>query len=256
MSNSYSMLRNPFIAMTLITSSALVVGCMDASEPESTSDSTEQLVINQSGGALVPVQGEVRFAQTSEGNILSFGSTWTQTAPGIWENSAQAGSGSLIVGAEGHRTAIAQVEKDLSALHHQAALQAGGELAIANAIQQKEAHLNTLKSAAEAMAVKGGGTTQATCSAGPVIGPSSPFTGVSGAIAAWQISCTGGCVGISVSAQATSNLGSFQNIVSSTVCAVPMLLGVAVSGTPGFGCFGTATLSPFGVTASGSFTCG
>src|SRR5689334_1031332 len=42
MNHSYSMFRNSFIAVILLAGSIMATGCMAASEPESTADSTEE----------------------------------------------------------------------------------------------------------------------------------------------------------------------------------------------------------------------
>lgn len=62
----------------------------------------------------------------------------------------QDGTGSIIIGAEGHRSAIERAEKDLAALYGRVALQPGD--AVSHAIEQKEAHLAKLRNAAQAIA--------------------------------------------------------------------------------------------------------
>lgn len=257
MSHSYSNLRNPFSAMTLIVGGLLATGCMDAPASEPTADGAEVVLIDERGAVSLPVQGEVRLARTSEGERFSIASPgWSETAPGIWKSAAQGGAGGIIVGAEGHRSAIEQAEKELAALYDRAARQQDD--AVTRAIEQKEAHLDNLKDAARAV-----GTTQddtalaATCNIGFLNGPSSPYMGFIGAFGAAQVSCTGGCQWFTIEAEACTNFGCTGVYVASNyVCSTPWTYGVATSGSYGASCYGAARVTPPGITGYRYFPCG
>jgi len=97
----------------------------------------------------------------------------------------------------------------------------------------------------------------ASCSISFVNGPSSPYVGVSGALGAAQVVCSGGCQQFTIAAQACTNYGcSPVYSASNWVCTTPWLYGAWMSGTPGASCSGAANVTPPGVTGSSGFPCG
>jgi len=221
--------------------------------------SAKQVIPNEAGSSSIAMQSVVHLERTTKGDALSIASTgWRETAPGVWESSAQESGSRIVIGAQGHQFAIAQAEKDLSALHDRAALRAGGDPAIASAIRQQEAQLKNLQDAAQALAQTPGPVTQAvSCNIGFLNGPSSPLTGFFGALAGSQISCTGGCQTFTVQALACTNFGCTPTVTGSNfVCATPWLFGVAQSGSFGASCAAQTTVTPPGITATSFFPCG
>lgn len=260
MNRSSSIFAAPFFSMTLIACSAAAIGCMASSEPDPTTDSAEETLINESGALSVPMQSEIRLERTAEGDSLSIAPSkaWKETAPGVWESEAQGGASRIVVGAEGHRSAIEQAEKDLSALYDQAALQADAEPAAIETIRQSEAHLKNLKDAAQSLAaVQGIAPLAVSCDISFYTGPSSPVLGTYGAAGLAQVSCSGGCQTFTISAQACTNFGCGPlSSASNSVCASPWLFGVAKDGTPGASCSSSASVSPPGITSSWTGSCG
>ena len=265
MSHSNSIVRTSFLSMNLIACGALATGCVASSDLEPTTDTAEaavsakQVILNEAGSSSIVMQSVVHLERTTKGDALSIASPgWRETAPGVWESSAQESGGRIVIGVQGHQSAIAQAKKDLAALRDRAALRAGGDPAIASAIGQQEAQLKNLQDAAQALAQTPGPVTQAvSCNIGFLNGPSSPLTGFFGAVAGTQISCTGGCQTFTVQALACTNFGCSPTVTGSNfVCATPWLFGVAQSGTFGAACAAQTSVTPPGVTATTSLTCG
>lgn len=257
MSHSYSNLRNLVSSMTLIVGGLLATGCMDAPASEPTAEGAEVVVIDERGAVSLPAQAEVRLTRTSAGETFSIASPgWSETAPGIWSSAAQGDAGGIIVGAEGHRSAIERAEKELAALHDRAARQQ--DEAVTRAIAQKEAYLDTLKGTAQAIGTTEDGTALVTsCNIGFLNGPSSPYMGFIGAFGAAQVSCTGGCQWVTIEAEACTNFGCTGVYAASNyVCSTPWTYGVATSGSYGASCYGAARVSPFGITGYRYFPCG
>ncbi|HEY0483721.1 MAG TPA: hypothetical protein VGD37_39655 [Kofleriaceae bacterium] len=245
MTRSNSFLHNSLVSMTLIAGGVAATGCVDPAEPAT--GSVQHTIISNGGASPVSPLGEVRVT----GDRVSLASAgWTQTDPGIWTSSSKTGTGSIVIGAEGHQRAIARAETDL------AALRAGG--GSPEALQQQEAYLDNLKSAAEAIATQGVVPFAVSCNIGFVIGPSSPIIpGFIGAFAGAQLVCTGGTQVFTVQAQACTNFGCGPvSTFTPTIGATPQLFGTATAGTAGAACFGIAAVTPPGVSASASGPCG
>lgn len=270
MSHLHSTLRNPFAAMTLIACAS--TGCVDSADPESATGqaaaaiSAKQVVLNELGASKFPDQSKVRLVHTRSGDVLSSeGTAWKATEPGIWESTAQPSAGRVIIGAEGHRRAIAHAESDLAALYQRAALHGSDGPAVATAIQQQEAQLKSLKDAAKAIPLR---TTDPgdlidppldpSCTIDFFNVPSSPFLGFSGVIGAAQVACTGGCLTVTIQSAACTDLfpACVVGTASNVVCSSPWLSGVGVQGTVGAGCAAGSSVTPFGVTVASALPCG
>lgn len=237
--------------MALLAGGALATGCVDSAEPATGSADTAitnqaDMVINRAGFAPTAPSAEL---QVAGGHVSLASPGWTETAPGIWANASKDGANSIVIGAEGHKRAIAQVGQDLAALR---AAGAAPEL-----IQQKEEYLKNLEAAMQRISSQGVTPLATSCNIGFVIQASSPITGVIGEFAGAQLVCFGGTQTFTVQTQACTDLGCgpvytfFPTVGSSTV-----LVGSGRSGTWGAFCSGAAYVSPPGVTASGSNACG
>jgi len=99
------------------------------------------------------------------------------------------------------------------------------------------------------------GTLGLSCNVGLYAGPSGPVSGIPGAAALAQSSCTGGCASITVRSQACCN-GACTPLSISTnnaVCSTPWTAGVIRQGS-GSG-WAQVYVAPVAVTNQG-FTCG
>lgn len=85
-----SILRNPFLSMSLIAGSVAVAGCMDSAQPTSTESAevaADHIVITD-GDALSGLAVQtVQYQHTAQGDKFS-APGFTQTAPGEWTMSA------------------------------------------------------------------------------------------------------------------------------------------------------------------------
>jgi hypothetical protein len=254
MNRSISFLRTSFISMPMLAGAVLATGCVDAAEPTTqagendlgTQAGEDDLVI-QGGSSPVASLAEVR-VEGGRTSLVSPG--WTQTAPGIWASSSKTGVGSIVVGAEGHRVAIAKGETELAALRAN-----GGS---AEAIERQEAYLDNLKAGARLIATQPDVSLAVSCNVNFVYGPSSPiFVGFVGWFAGAQLSCTGGTQVFTIQAQACTNIGCGPwATFFPTVGATPLLYGTARAGSPGAACSGMTFASPPGVWFSASGACG
>jgi len=245
MTRMISSLGNHVISMTLVAGSVLATGCMDPVEP--TTSAAEHAIVNRPGLSPVAPLQEVQVT----GDRVSIASAgWAQAAPGMWTGSSAGGAGTVIVGAEGHRQAIAKAERDLAALRA-----SGGDV---DKAQQQEAYLAHLQEAADLISTGPVVTAAVTCNIGFVIGPSSPLIpGFIGEFAGAQLQCAGGTQVFTVQAQACTNFGCGPvSTFTPTIGATAQLFGTATSGTAGAGCFGQANVSPPGVTGSATNPCG
>jgi hypothetical protein len=231
-------MKNTIKSLSLFACSALVVGCAASSE-----DNT--MAIDELGASSFQSESAIRMDRTSEGTSMSFvGGNWTQAEPGIF----QSGEQRLVVGLEGHRAAIAQGEKNLQALQQSGASE--------SMLQQSESSLNLLKNAA-ANLKDSDPSTQATCNIGFILGPSSPFTGIVGAIAATQISCSIGVQTFTVQTQACTNFGCSAVFTgTNTVGTVPWTFGVVRTGTAGAACAAAALVTPPSLLGQWNGACG
>jgi hypothetical protein len=260
MNRSYSIFSARFFSATFLACSAMATGCMGSSEPDSSIDSAEEAIINESGPLSIPMQGSMLIERKGEGEALSIapGSAMKETAPGVWVN--EDGASRIVVGVEGHQWAIEQAKKDLADLYERSSAQADGENDgdVMEAIKQKEAHLKGLEDTASAMASAVGTTPSAlSCNISFYTGASSPFTGAYGAAGLTQVSCSGGCQTFTISAQACTDYGcSPVGTSSNYVCANPWTFGMAKGGSYGASCYATTSISPPGISQSWSGTCG
>jgi hypothetical protein len=244
MTRSLSSLRTSFVSIIALAGGGLVTGCVDAVEP--ITDSTEHAIVQQEGTAPYAPVGTIRI----EGDRVSQETPgWTQTAPGLWTGSSGGVSGSIVVGAEGHRLAIARAEKEL------ARLRASGDSS--EAIERQEAYLDRLEATAELIPPPTG-EQSLICNIQFVFGPSSPLIpGFIGAFAGAQLSCIDGVQVFTVQAQACTNIGCGPvGTFTPVIGAAPQLFGVARAGTAGAACFGIAAVTPPGVVQSANGPCG
>lgn len=259
MNHFRSIFAVPSISLSLIACSAMAVGCMASpeSEPTPATDSVEGAIINESEAMSIPMQSNIRLEGSGDALSLAPGAGWKELAPGVWESGEEGDARRIVVGAEGHRWAIEQTEKELAGLYERDALQADGDPAALDVIKQKETQLKTLNDAAQAIVAPKVETPQAlSCNIGFYTGPSSPLTGYFGAAAYTEVSCSGGCQVFTIQAQACTNYGCYSNFASNYVCSSLWGFGVAQSGTYGAYCSSTTSISPPGVSQSWSGPCG
>jgi hypothetical protein len=258
MNHFYSIFAARLISATVLACSAMATGCMASSEPDPSTDSAEEAIINESGPLSIPAQGSMLIERKGEALSIAPGSTMKETAPGVWEN--EDGASRIVVGVEGHQWAIEQAKKDLAELYERSSAQADddSEGAVMEAIKQNEAHLKGLEDTAIAMASAVSATPSAlSCNISFYTGPSSPFTGTYGAAGLTQVSCSGGCQTFTISAQACTNYGCGPVGTSSNyVCANPWTFGMAKGGSYGASCSAATSISPPGITSSWSGFCG
>ncbi|MDI1442452.1 hypothetical protein [Polyangium sp. 6x1] len=257
MNNARSTFAIRFFSAALIASSAVMAGCMDASLGP---DNVQEALVDESGALSIPTESEMRLERTGEGEALSLvpNAAWKELAPGVWENGAQDGGSRIVAGAEGHKWAIEQAEKEISELQARSASQAEEDPAVNDAIEQLQAQLANLQEAAQNIAAAPVGTNlTVSCDIAFYTGPSSPYAGYYGAAALAQVACTGGCQTFTISAQACTNFGCSPTYSSSrVVCSTPWTYGVTKSGTYGASCSSAASVSPPGIMSSWSGFCG
>lgn len=164
----------------------------------------------------------------------------------------------MIIGAEGHKWAIEQAEKELADLHDRSALLGDNDPAILDAIDKLQEQLEKLDETVQNIAAPPVGTPQAlSCNIGFYTGPSSPISGYYGASALAQVSCSGGCQTFTLAAQACTNYGcSPVYSASRFVCSTPWTYGVSRSGSNGASCSSAASVSPPGIMSSWNGFCG
>jgi hypothetical protein len=236
--------------MALIGGGALAAGCVDASEPAPATGTVAHTLVSQPAPASLAPTASLRVT----GQALSLDSAgFTQAAPGVWQSTTGGSVNRIVVGAEGHRAAIASTEREL------AALRADGSDAALAQIESKQAYLATLHSAAAQIAAQAAPPPPLSCNIGFVIGPSSPIVGVVGAFAGVVLSCVDGNQLFTVQAQACTDFGCGPVATFTPTIiggAAPLLFGTATAGTLGAACFGVAAVTPPGVSSSASGPCG
>ncbi|MDI3287810.1 hypothetical protein [Polyangium sp. 15x6] len=252
MNNAHSIFAVRFFSVALVAGSFVMAGCVASSEPEEAIDSATEALIDESGARSIPGQNEMQLERTGDSLALVPNAAWKELAPGVWENGEQEGAGRIIAGAEGHKWAIEQAEKELSELQ----AQAEEDPAANDAIERLQAQLANLQETAKNIAAAPASLT-VSCNIGFYTGPSSPVSGSYGAAALAQVSCTGGCEMFTISAQACTNFGCSPVYSSSRfVCSTPWTYGVTQSGTYGASCSSAASVSPPGIMSSWSGFCG
>jgi hypothetical protein len=169
---------------------------------------------------------------------------WVEEAPGVWRH--EDGTRRMILGEEGHRWAVAQLDDELAALNTQDADE--------SLIEAKEAHLAVQRTALDKAGDEIG--TEATCNIGLYTGASGPIFGFVGSAALAQLSCQNGTVVFTVESQAcTGSTGCGPYSVQTAIPdSTPRLWGSLRSGTGN--CFSTVFVSPPGIGQSSNFTCG
>jgi hypothetical protein len=261
MNRFYSIFAAPFISTTVIALGALATGCMASGEPDLAAGGAEESIIDETGELSIPAQGGMHLERTAEGDALSpaGAAAMKEIAPGVWESEPGDGASRIVVGVEGHRWAIEQAKKDLEGLYERSSAQRDSEADadLMDAIKQNEAHLETLKDAAAMASAPVNALAAASCDIGFYTGPSSPITGFYGAAGLTQVVCYGGCQTFTISAQACTNYGCGPvGSSSSFVCSSPWTFGMAKGGTYGASCAAATSISPPGLTASWSGSCG
>jgi len=236
-----------------LASLALLAGCVASSEPETSVDTAEQAVVDESGALEIPTNDALKLerAEGSETLTLAPSATWKQIAPGVFENGAEEGGSRILMGAEGHQWALDRANEDLSKLRAQPDAEK-------ESVTQLEAQIAELKNTVQNLAAPPVPTPSAlSCNLSFYTGPSSPISGSYGAAALAQVSCSGGCQTFTISAQACTNFGCSPVYSSSRfVCSTPWTYGVTMSGSYGAFCSSSATVSPPGLTSSWSGSCG
>lgn len=252
MKNSRSIFAVPFVFVAV----ALMAGCMGSPEPESNIGSAEEAIVDESGVMPVDMQSEIQVTRQADDETLALvpNAAWKEIAPGVFEGGAEEGSSRIVVGAEGHKWAIEQAEKEISNLRERIGLHADQDPAVIEAMKQ----LAGLKDTAQNIVAPPVGTPQAvSCNIGFYTGPSSPISGYYGASALAQVSCSLGCQAFTISTQACTNFGCTPVYSSSRfVCSTPWTYGVSRSGSYGASCSSSASVSPPGITSSWYGVCG
>ncbi|ACY18692.1 hypothetical protein [Haliangium ochraceum] len=169
---------------------------------------------------------------------------WVEEAPGVWRQVA--GSGRLVMGAEGHRSSVMQLEDELAWLRAAGALSA--ELVSAQA--RLDAHRAALAKAEDEIGV------EVTCDIALYTGPSGPIFGFSGSAALTELACTGGTVTFTVESQACTNSSGCgpYNVQTAVPGSTPALWGSLRSGT-GSSCDAFVALSPSNLAQFDIFPC-
>lgn len=257
------MKHNPFMAVAMIAFGAVATGCVDSAEPAPSTDQAaaitgQSTILNELGPAKFSMSSQAHLVHTSKGDTLSAEAMgWKQSAPGVWESSAQAGAGRLIIGAEAHRLAIAEAEAKLTALRQRAASH-GSDPTSAVALLQQEAQLQNLKAASLSIAQRPvEPLADISCDVSFFNLPSSPFLGFIGVLGAAQVSCSVGCETFTIQSIACTDLGCTPvGTATNFVCSTPWLSGVGMAGTLGAACAAGSSVTPPGVTVATSLPCG
>jgi hypothetical protein len=234
-----SLFRTSFVSLTLIAGVALA-GCTDAAEPTDTT-------VGQPDTTALASGAQVQLAGSSASLT---GQGWTQTAPGVFTNTASPGANSVVMGAQGHASAIATTQAKI------ADLRANG--GAADAISQQEGYLRQLQIAASHIAADAI-SPRATCSIAIGTAPSSALVpGLVGIFAGAQLSCSVGTQVFTVVSQACTNLGCgpFNTQTTDAVGAAAELWGSIMSGTAGAACGGSVSVTPPGFSGPVTGTCG
>ncbi len=193
---------------------------------------------------------QLRIGTLPDGSLgLIEGARGRSIAPGVWEVEAEDGLRQQIaLGDEGQRWLIAQMTAELDGLH--------GDVDLDDALLGQIAAMEEGIAAAELdrLSAAPDGVPGLSCNVGLYAGPSGPVSGIPGAAALAQSSCTGGCTSITVRSQACCN-GACTPLSISTnnaVCASPWTAGVIRQGS-GVG-WAQVYVAPVAVTNQG-FAC-
>lgn len=238
---------------------ATVPGCASENEADIVSNDAVDAIVDDNDALAIPAQDEVRLERTGDSDALALvpNASWREVAPGVFENEAQEGGNRIIVGAEGHKWAIAQAEKELDELTDQLAVKEQDDPVLLGKIDKVNEQLANLRDTAHNIAAPVGTPQAISCNISFYTGPSSPISGYYGASALAQVSCSGGCQTFTIAAQACTNFGCTPVYSSSRyICSTAWTYGVSRSGTYGASCSSAASISPPGITSSWNGFCG
>ncbi len=261
MLRTQSIVSNRLICLAMITSSALGAGCMDNPDPAQLANTDLPAIVDGDQITALPGQAELRYTRTADGDSIAVTSPgWTESSPGLWQGPESNSGATMIIGAAGHRAAIAEGERRLAQLEHQAAQGADTRAEI----EQQSAYLGALKLAEQQIAKQDIARTAeanalpAICRFDFYIGPSSPIVGSPGGAALATAVCSQNCqVMTSTSRVCTNIVGCTEVQTQSTlVCGFPVRFGTVAPGTRGFTCAGAATMLPPGAGTAAPFICG
>lgn len=254
MSSSTSIMGRSWVVMLI--AGAAAAGCA-ADEPASPQPIARDRLIALADK--VPA-GMTRIELESNGQPKA-SAGWTQSAPGIWQQSGSAMR--IIVGEQGHRSAIAQAKAEIAALQQRAADHRGGDAAQTGELQRKIDQLATFKASwsdnPDLPDDPPGNPPPTSCTTSILTGPSSPVSGFSGAAAIATVTCYQGCQTYTFQTQFQTDVGiSALRGNTQTVCAgSPWTYGWVYPGSSGVGCAVGYQLTPPATSPSFAyFNCG
>jgi|JI10StandDraft_1071094.scaffolds.fasta_scaffold04989_9 hypothetical protein len=196
---------------------------------------------------------QLRMGELPDGTFgVTEGSGGRAIAPGVWEVETEDGLlQQVIIGAEGQQWLIGQMTAELDGLRGKVS-EAGHEGGLSEQIAAVEEAIATAKSSLNDL-THSGGVQAPSCNIGLYAGPSGPVSGVAGAAALAQSSCSGGCATITVRSQACcSGACTPLSIATNTVCASTWTAGmIRVGNGPGWA---QVSVAPVVVTNQG-FSC-
>lgn len=260
MARTRSAVCNQLLCLTMIAYSAAVAGCADNMDPVPIVNADLPAVLDGEQLAAIPWQSEVRYTQTENGDAIAVASPgWMETSPGLWKGS-EATRMTMIIGAAGHRAAIAEAEQRLAVLQHQAGQGANHQLEI----EQQSAQLAGLKhveleiARLERTSPTGANALSPICNFSFYIGPSSTFGVAPGGAALATVTCAQACQWTTSSSRVCTNLVGCSAVQqqSMQVCGAPVVFGMILPGTRGAACSGAVTLDPPVVGQVLPFACG
>jgi hypothetical protein len=231
------------------------VGC--ATAPDSVPEGEGTIVVDDMGGAW-DLEGavEMRVEREEGGELKLIGAPgWRKVAPGVWE-SPDANGTRMVVGEEGHRWLADEARGELNRLEERAAAAGTFDADLEEQIAAKQQELDAAHAGmASALAPP---ANLVSCNYAFYTGPSGAITDppTPGAAAFAQVSCSGGCMNFTLTAQACC-AGSCTPLVAQTklVCATPWTWGVVRSGVYGSG-YASVNVNPPNVTqTNASFYC-
>lgn len=227
------------IALSFVGITSLVGAC---------AQDGDEIVQEELSGIESPIELEP-VATFDATNGLQFASPdiavqWREEAPGVWRH--ETGTQRLIMGEQGHRSAVSLVEAELAELRS-----AGADNSL---IAAKESYLASQRNAVAKAASEV--SPQVSCRIRPYNGPSSPFTGYVGGAALVELVCYGGTVRFTIDTQVctgTTGCGPVLRQIAYPT-STPGLWGQARSG---YGtCYSFVAVSPPGIFEDDYYRCG
>lgn len=228
-----------FVTCTLLGSACdheIVPELTDAAEPGLSGQASVLL----NGARLDPIEEavELRMGPLPDGSYgVLGGADGRLVAPGVWEVEAKDGFvQQVVVGQEGQLWLLEQMTAELDALRDRLGAETGQEDALREQIAAVEEAIATTTSSLDELTTGPGGVQAPSCNISLYAGPSGPVSGIPGAAALAQSSCSGGCATITVRSQACCNGACTPlSIATNTVCASPWTAGVIRQGSgPGW----------------------